>query len=310
MGVRDGLEQGEPDVPGSNRPRELAIAEGPADRAPSPALDEPRSKGEVYAEHRQRADGGWEPRLYEASRSELGRFNPERAGLPQMSLDAAADYVAQHRAARPWLAIADTASPEARRIIAALDAGGGHGHIRHEGWVTEEASMRRAAYREDPAQLDPAKRSQGIDGLKAGNRPHRCGEFATRVTDTDAFATAFVRGVEHPEARAVLDMPFDSDRWPGELTVPITELLGAEGHQYCTGWQLEAVGGSIEAARENRAAWLRARTGSQDSDALEPSARPVPTFEGGDMLFVVGQNRTQDGYEIATMYPRPPRAGH
>jgi hypothetical protein len=310
MGARDGLQEDEPDVPGPDTPGELALAESPSNRVQPPPPDESRSRGEFYAEHQQRAEGGWEPRLLEAPRAELERFEPERAGLPPMSLDAAADYIAQHRTARPWLRMADAASPEARRIIAALDAEGGHGHIRHEGWVTEEASMRRAAYREDPAQLDLGKRYLGVDGLKQNDRPHKCGSASTRITDPDAFATAFARGVEHPKVRAGLDMPFDPDRWQGEVTVAIAELLGAEGHQYCTGWQLEAVGGTVEAARKNRATWLGERTDGRDFDVPAPRVRPVPTFEGGDMLFVVGQNRTRDGYEIATMYPLPPRAGH
>lgn len=170
--------------------------------------------------------------------------------------------------------------------------------------------MRRVAYREDPAQLDPAKRYLGIDALKPDDRPHRCGDAATRVTDPDAFTTAFAFGVEHPKVRAVLDTPFDSDRWPGEVTVPIAELLGGDGHQYCTGWQLEAVGDTTETARKNRASWLRARTEGWEPDVPEPRVRPVPTFEGGDMLFVVGRNRTEDGYKIVTMYPLPPRPGH
>jgi hypothetical protein len=66
----------------------------------------------------------------------------------------------------PWLQTAERALPEALRIIVAADQGGGHGHIRHEGWVTEEASMRRAAYLEDPAQVDPDRRRRGIDGLR------------------------------------------------------------------------------------------------------------------------------------------------
>lgn len=31
---------------------------------------------------------------------------------------------------------------------------GAHGHVRHEGWVSEEAGMRRVAFLEDSAQLD------------------------------------------------------------------------------------------------------------------------------------------------------------
>jgi hypothetical protein len=310
VGARDGLEKGEPDVPGPQTSRELDLAEGPADKAPALPPDEPSSRGEAYAELRQRVEGGWEPRTFEAPRTELGRFDPEWAALPQISLEAATDYVAQHWTERPWLTAGDAASPEARRILVAADIGGSHGHIRHEGWVTEEASMRRVAYREDPAQLDLDKRYQGIDGLRPGDRPHRCGNIATRVTDPDAFATAFARGAEHPKVRAALDIPFDADVWPGPVTVPIAELLGATGHQYCTGWRLEQVGDNTDTARENRAAWLRARREGREPDVPEPKVRPVPTFEGGDMLFVVGQNRTRDGYEIGTMHPEPPSFGH
>jgi len=307
VGVRDGLEKGEPDVPGPNTPRELAVVEGPADRAPSPALDEPRSRGEVYAEHRQRADGGWEPRLFEAPRAELGRFDPERAGLPPMSLDAAADYIARHRAARPWLAIADTASPEAQRILAALDAGGGHGHIRHEGWVTEEASMRRVTHREDPAQMDPGKRYQGIDGLRQDDRPHWCGSTSTRITDPDAFVTAFARGVEHPKVREVLGMPFDPSAKPRNVAIPIADLLGPDGHRYCTGWWLEPVDGSMKTAQKNRDAWVVARAEGREPGSPESRVGPVPTFEDGEVAFFFERNYAERKYEIATMFPRPPQ---
>lgn len=310
MGARDGPGKGEPDVPGSERPHELALANGPTDRERPLPLEEPSRRIEAHAESRQRAEGSQAQRSFEAPRAELSRFDPERAALPPISLAAAADYLAQHRTERPWLNAADTASPESRRIFAALDSGGGHAHIRHEGWGTEAAIMRRVAYLEDPAQLDSEKRSRGIDGLKPGDRPHRCGDAATRVTDADAFATAFARGIEHPKVRALLDMPFDADRWPGEVTVPIAELLGAHGHHYCKGWQLESADDATESARESRADWRRARAEDRVPDVPEPRVRPVPTFEGGDMLFVVGRNRTQDAYEIVTMYPLPPRPGH
>ena len=145
MGARDGLEKDEIHVLGTDTAHELALAEGLTDRVQAVPLDETRSRGEVYAEQRQRAEGGWEPRTFEAPRTELGRFDPEWAALPQISLEAATDYVAQHRTERPWLTAGDAASPEARRILVAADIGGSHGHIRHEGWVTEEASMRRVA---------------------------------------------------------------------------------------------------------------------------------------------------------------------
>ena len=98
--------------------------------------------------------------------------------------------------------------------MAAIDRGTGHGHIRHEGWVTEEANMRRAAYLEDPAQLCLGKRLRGIDGLKPNDKRHRCGPLATRITDPDAFATAFARGVDHLKVRAALRTPHDPDDRP------------------------------------------------------------------------------------------------
>ena len=305
MSVRDGLENSEFDIPGPDAPSEPALVEGPADRPQPLSLDESRSTGEAYAELRQRVEGEWEPRPFEAPRSELGRFDPERAGLPPTSVDAAAKYVAEHRTARPWLTMADTASPEALRIIAALDAGGGHGHIRHEGWVTEEASMRRAAYREDPAQLDPEKRSLGIDGLGANDRPHRCASTSTRITDPDAFATAFVRGVEHPKVREALDMPFDPRRKPRDVTIPIADLLGPDGHRYCTGWQLEPVDGSMKTAQTNRDAWLAARAEGWEQSFSEAQVRPVPTFEGGEIAFFFQRNDAEQRYEIVTIFPRP-----
>jgi hypothetical protein len=305
VGARDGPEKGELDVLGSDKPAELVLEQHPADRAQPLPLDEPRSRGEVYAELRQRVEGGWEPRPFEAPRAELGRFSPEGAALAPIGLDAAASYVEQRRTARPWLTIADTASPEARRILAAADAGGGHPHIRHEGWVTEEASMRRVAYLEDPAQLDPGKRYLGIDGLRPNDQAHRCASTSTRITDPDAFATAFARGVEHPKVREALDMPFDPVKTPKEVRVPIADLLGPDGHRYCTGWRLEPVDGSMKTARTNRAAWIAARAEGREPDVPEPQARPVATFEGGEIAFMFEWNHAEKRYGVATMFARP-----
>jgi hypothetical protein len=67
--------------------------------------------------------------------------------------------------------------------------------------------MNRAAYLEDPAQLDPDKRRAGIDGLRAGGR----------FTDPDAFATALARGAGHRGVREALEQAFDPDRKPREV---------------------------------------------------------------------------------------------
>ena len=66
-------EKGELDVPGPDKPGELALAEDPADREQSLPVDEPRSRGEVYADTRQRVEGGWEPRRFEAPRGRATR---------------------------------------------------------------------------------------------------------------------------------------------------------------------------------------------------------------------------------------------
>jgi hypothetical protein len=289
-----------------DKPTEATAADKPAKVAKLDALVETRSRGEVYADTRQSCESGWERhRLFDAPRAELARFRTERAGLPETSPEAAARYIEQHRAGRPWLQVAERASPESRRIMAAIDRGAGHGHIRHEGWVTEESNMRRAAYLEDPAQLDAGKRLRGIDGLTPNGKRHKCGPLATRITDPDAFTTAFARGAEHPVVRAALSTPHDQKRRPDAVEVLIVDLLGKDGHKLCSGWQLEPVAGSMYAAINNRHAWRTAPAQERQPDVQKPFARPVPTFEGGTIIFVIGHNEARDGYEIVTLYPQP-----
>jgi hypothetical protein len=165
--------------------------------------------------------------------------------------------------------------------------------------------MRRAAYLEDPAQLDPAKRYLSVDGVRQGDQPHHCRSTSTRITDPDAFATAFARGVEHPKVREALDMPFDPSGKPKEVTVPIADLLGPDGHRYCTGWRLEPVDGRMKTAQTNRDAWLATRAEGGKPDVPEPQVRPVATFEGGVITFLFQRSSVEMKYEIATMFPRP-----
>lgn len=267
---------------------------------------ETRTRGDAYADLRQSAESGWDrSRRFDAPSGELAAFRAERAGLPEVSAEEAGRYVERHRAGRPWLETAMRASPEALRIIVSADQGGGHGHIRHEGWVTEQASMRRVAYLEDPAQLDPGERRRGIDGLRPGTRHHICADLATRVTDPDAFATVLARGTGHPAVRDALSTPYDRGSRPDPVWLPIVDLLGKDGHKVCTGWQLEPVDGNIDVARSNRRAWRMAMTEGGQPDVPEPVARPVPTFEGGTMVFVISHNRQWDGYEITTLFPQP-----
>jgi hypothetical protein len=278
--------------------------------------EEPRSRAEYCADLEQRAVSGWDQRPFGSSAGDhrgessaeplepVRRFDPGRAHLPDPG-DAVA-YLDARRAERPWLAAARDCRPEVQRLFAALDQGGGHAHIRHEGWVTEEMNRCRAAYLEDPAQLDPSKRAAGIDGLKPGEYLHRCRQTATRIADPDAFATAFATGVEHPKVRAALEATFDPDDKPPPVQLPIGELLGPDGHRFCTGWRLEPVDGSMAAARQSREAWMATPAEKRASHVGEPIARPVETFEGGVAVFVFGHNSRGDGYEVVTMYPRPP----
>jgi len=221
-----------------DKPAEAAAADKPTKVVRLDALAETRSQGEAYADTRQSFESGWERhRPFDAPRAELARFKTDRAGLPETSPEEAARYVEQHRIGRPWLNVAERASPEARRIMAAIDQGAGHGHIRHEGWVTEQANMRRAAYLEDPAQLDVTKQVRGIDGLKPNDKRHKC-------------------------AASQLASPTRMSSLP--------------------------------------------RSPAERPDVPRPGARPVPTFEGGDFIFVMGHNKARDGYEIVTMHPQPP----
>jgi hypothetical protein len=294
------------DGPDRDTPTEVTATGKLAKVVALDALAMTDTRRQAYANTRQSAESGWERhRLFEAPHAELARFRTERAGLPEISPEEAARYIEQQRARRPWLEAAERASPESRRIMAAVDQGAGHGHIRHDGWVTEEANMRRAAYLEDPAQLCIGKRLRGIDGLKPNDKRHRCGPLATRITDPDAFATAFARGVQHPEVQAALSTPHDQKRRPGAVEVPIVDLLGKDGHKLCTGWQLEPLAGSMYAAIDNRHTWRTALVQERQPNVQRPIVRPVATFEGGTIIFVVGHNEARDGYEIMTLCPQP-----
>ena len=280
-----------------------------------PAI-EPRTRAQYRADLMQYSVSGWE-RLSFRNRMEepldgrtvpgevVRRFEPARAGLPEISARDACAYIETHQAERPWLAAARGCSPEVQRVFAALDQGSGHGHIRHEGWVTEHMNERRAAYQEDPAQLTPAKRAAGVDGLKERDQPHRCRQTATRISDADAFAVAFVRGIEHPEVRAVLDTRFVPRQAPRAVTLDVRDLLGPAGHLYCTGWRLLPVDGSDNRARAQRSAWVDACAQGRTPDVPAPGARPVQTFDGGKIVFAFGPNSARNRYEVLTMYPRP-----
>jgi hypothetical protein len=144
-----------------------------------------------------------------------------------------------------------------------------------------------------------------VDGLRPDGSLHWCRSTATRITDPDAFATAFARSIEHPKVREALSMPFDPDRTPDEVIIPIAELLGPKGHEYCTGWKLEPVGGSMKTARAERNDWVVDRAQGRDPDVQEPRAAPVPTFEGGEIVLAITRIESEQRYGVATMFARP-----
>ena len=299
-----------PDRPGRDIPK------GVGDSRTTRVDVEPRSRAGYAAELEQKAESGWDASGsrdadgHDRASGQVRRFQPGRAGLADISPGEAAAYIDARRDDRPWLAVAAGCSQDVQRLFAALDQGGGHGHIRHEGSVTEEMNRRRVAYLEDPAEPDPARRAAGIDGLKPGDQPHRCRQMATRITDAIAFAEAFARGVEHPRVRAALETPYDPDSKPYPLQLPLSELLGPDGHRWCTGWRLEPVDGSMTKARMLRDVWVAAPASQRGPDIHEPTARPVETFEGGAAVFVFGHNSRGNGYGVVTMYPRPPEHGN
>lgn len=236
------------------------------------------------------------------AREVVTRFDPERANLEPMSVDEAVRYVAANKDSRPWLAPAVDCDPAVQRVYASLDAGLGHAHHRHDGMGEEDLYRRRAAYLEDPAQLNPTDRNRSQDAFKAGI--HRCGSEATRIQDPVAFATAISAGISHPEIRAVLDAEYTGP--VAFVRIPIVDLLGVDGHASCTGHRL--TGGSQD-SYAHRDSWAKARRNPEIGVNLfvEPRTEAIDSFEGGTMVF--GFVKSAAGgdlkYELATMFPTP-----
>ena len=230
-------------------------------------------------------------------------IEPGRAGLPDVTPDDAARYIEARRGDRPWLNAAQSASAEVQQVFAALDQAGGHAHIRHEGWVNAEKSQLRVQYLEDPAQLDPAKKTEGIDGLLPGDKKHYCAEISAAIRNPTAFAEAFTHGTEHPDVRRALETPFDPDHdAPQSVSLPITDLLGPDGHRHCEGYQL--AGDDMDAARQDRRTWLR-ETRAGDPPSVPPPMLVPVDFRGGNIEFRFKANVAKSGYEIITMFPDP-----
>jgi hypothetical protein len=220
-----------------------------------------------------------------------------------LSTSDAVRYVETRRGDRPWLNAAQSAPEAVQQVFASLDQGGGHAHIRHEGWLSAEKSQLRVQYLEDPAQLDPVKKAEGIDGRLPGDKKHCCAEMSTAIRNPTAFAEAFARGTEHPDVRRALETPLDDDHdTPTSVSLPITDLLGPDGHRHCEGYQL--AGNDMDAARQDRRTWLRETRAGDPPSVPPPLIAPVD-FRGGNIEFRFGANMARSGYEIVTMFPDP-----
>ncbi|PRY00634.1 hypothetical protein [Allonocardiopsis opalescens] len=235
----------------------------------------------------------------------LRAFDPSAGGLPPLIRSIGVAYIDQVAAAgdRPWLAPAADRSPEVKHVIAALDRGSGHPLPRHEGAVTLQQLTDRVTRLQDPAQLDPGKLTRSRDAY-TGKR-HNCGLYATRINDPDAFAVAYVRALQHPDVRAVLNQPFVEGQDVSECEIPIADLLGPDGHRFCEGTALNPVNGSLKEAVEQRKQWTKDRVAGVEPTAPEPTADPIATFEGGTIKVQFKPNVTGDRYECASFFPDP-----
>lgn len=291
---------GRPDGPGPvDRPERLRRPDQPR-RVDAPV-------GAVLEPYQRRLDqpitpGGDTPR--EAIR----RFDPERAGLEPITREETKQYVRDNVADRPWLKHAQYVGADTCRVLAAIDKGGGHSMERHGSPVTPEMTDGRAGRLEDPAIPDQAARTPGRDAYKSGR--HVCGVEATRIRDPHAFATCFVRGVEHPDVRSALEQPCGpgAER-PDLVEVPLAELLGPDGHTYCDGYRLEPVNGSDREAVDRRKAWVDAIRQGQEPAVPEPQTRRLEAedFVGAKVVFAFQRNAAGTAWEITTMYVNPER---
>ena len=77
--------------------------------------------------------------------------------------------------------------------------------------------------------------------------------------------------------------------------IPIADLLGPEGHDHCTGWQLKPVDGSMEtASRKAKRLGRGEGGGARAGPFLSREAAPVPTFQGGAIIFAFTRNRERE----------------
>jgi hypothetical protein len=119
----------------------------------------------------------------------LRRFEPRRAGLPEISAGDAAAYLDAHHIDPPWLAAARSCPPEVQRIFAALDQGSGHAkpdgpgprtHLRQLLFSERSVCARKLTQPHGGCATD---RSEDRSGAAAGHSLHE--PDVTTVDDYD-----------------------------------------------------------------------------------------------------------------------------
>ncbi|HZX04028.1 hypothetical protein [Kribbella sp.] len=288
-------------------PTPTSATEAP-DHADVPSTDRTSHLTELVAEH----DRTWDTAqaalppgpLPESTKSltpdVINAMNPDVRRI--LEYQGATEYIAANKADRPWLELAADASQQVQRIYTAIDQGNGHAHIRHGPMGNDQLYADRVARLEDPAQTDPQKRALGIDGLNDAKQ-HYCAKESTRIHDLEAFVAAYAGAVKHPAVQKALGTPWEEDREPRPVAIPIANLLGAHGHEACSGYQLA---GDQSEAKKARKDWARARAEGQDMTNIpEPKAERIPSFEGGMIVVRFAGNSAEKRYEIITLFPKP-----
>lgn len=238
------------------------------------------------------------------ARDALEGFDPAGANRADVGLREARTFVAVRTSEQPRLATLVRQEHCVQRIYAVFGQGAFHGTERHEGAMRDRDHLLRLLERHDPAQTDEERQARGIDAFKRGNGKHVCADSSTSIGDSVAYAVALARGVDHPKVRDALAARHDPPRRPHYVQVPIVELLGQEGHEYCSGYEL--VGDDPRRAVKERDVWAKAGwRGKPRDDLREPRARQITTFQDGVIEFRFEHNAAYDGYELVSMFPRP-----
>lgn len=286
-------------------PDDIFVAEVPVDRRRL-GLDE-KIEGSLTARHFLE---GFDPVRVNRSDGD-GRGTPEASETPETpdapeTPERIRELIAAQVAGRPRLASLESQEPCVQRVYAAFGGSGFHGAERHEGSLDDQDHLLRLVERQDPAQSDESRRVRGIDAFKRGNGKHVCAESSTSICDPVAYAVALARGIDHPAVRAALDARHDPPRRPHYVHVPIVELLGESGDQFCHGHQL--VGEDPREAVKERDVWAKSGwKGKPRDDLCPPQTERITTFRGGVIEFRIGHNAARDSYELISMFPRPRR---